>query len=77
MQTIKLRVNEKIYQQLMWFLNRFNQEELQIIEENEGFLSVQDDLKKELEKVESNKAEYISLEQLDHDLETTIRQYEA
>lgn len=77
MQTIKLRVNEESYQHLMWFLNKFNQEELQIIEENEDFVSVQNDLKKELDMVENNKSEYINLEQLDQDLERTIRQYEA
>ena len=77
MQTIKLRVNEEGYQHLMWFLNKFSQEELQIIGENEDFVSVQNDLKKELDRVENNKAEYINLEQLDQDLERTIRQYEA
>ena len=34
MQTIRLRVNDKIYKHLMWFLRRFNKEEIQVIREN-------------------------------------------
>ncbi len=60
----------------MWFLKRFNKEEIQIIEENEDFLSIQDYLRKELELVEKDTAEFISLEELDRDLESSIRKYE-
>jgi hypothetical protein len=77
MQTIRLRVNEKVYKHLIWFLNKFSKDELQIIEENDEFLSIQEDLKKELEKVEKGNAEFVDLQQLDNDLESTIRKYEA
>lgn len=77
MPTIRLRVNEKAYQHLMWFLQKFSPEELQIIEENGDFKSIQGDLQKELEIVENSKAEFIDLQQLDNDLEITIRKYEA
>ncbi len=60
----------------MWFLKRFNKEEIQIIEENEDFLSIQDYLRKELELVEKDTAEFISLEELDRDLESSIRKYD-
>lgn len=76
MQTIRLRVNDQIYKNLMWFLKRFNKEEIQIIEENEDFLSIQDYMKKELKLVEKDTAEFISLEELDSDLENSIRKYE-
>ncbi|MBT3302779.1 MAG: tRNA pseudouridine synthase A [Bacteroidetes bacterium] len=76
MQTIRLRVNDQIYKNLMWFLKRFNKEEIQIIEENEDFLSIQDYLRKELELVEKDTAEFISLEELDRDLESSIRKYD-
>lgn len=77
MQTIRLRVNEKVYKHLMWFLNKFSKDELEIIEENEEFLSVQKDLQSELEKLEGNKMEFIDLQELEDDLESTIRKYEA
>ena len=49
MQTIRLRVNEKIYNNLMWLLSRFKREEIQIIEENEKYLTVKEYLENELE----------------------------
>jgi len=77
MQTIRLRVNEKVYKHLMWFLNKFNKDELQIIEENEEFLSVQKDMRNELNKIEAGKAKFVNVEQLDNELESTIRKHEA
>ena len=77
MQTIRLRVNDKVYKYLMWFLSKFNKEEIQIIEENREFISVKDYLSKELIKVDEGTIEYFDLDELDSDLENTIRKYEA
>lgn len=77
MQTIRLRVSNKIYKQLMWFLERFKKDEIQIIKEDSEFISVQEYLNSELYKVENNKADFISLDQLDQELDNTIRKYEA
>lgn len=77
MQTIRLRVNDKIYKHLMWFLRRFNNEEIEVITENEKFISVREYLQEELNKVEDGNAEYISIDQLDNELENTIRKHEA
>lgn len=76
MQTIRLRVNDKVYKYLMWFLSKFNKEEIQIIEENREFSSVKDYLSKELIKVDEGTIEYFDLDELDSDLENTIRKYE-
>lgn len=77
MQTIRLRVNDKTYKHLMWFLDRFNKEEIQVIREDDTFISIQEYLKKELEKIENGTAEFVSIDQLDNELETTIKKYEA
>jgi hypothetical protein len=77
MQTIRLRVNDKIYKNIMWFLGRFNRDEIQIINESNEFISIQDYLKKELDKVEDGSAEYISIDQLNDLLEDTIKKYET
>lgn len=76
MQTIRLRVNDKVYKHLMWFLNKFSKDELQIIEEDQQFLSAQKELKKDLEILEQGQAEFIDLQQLDDELEATIRRHE-
>jgi len=77
MQTIRLRVNDKIYHHLMWFLGRFSKEEIQVISENDEFISLQEYLKKELSKVENGNVEYISIDQLNNILEDTIKKHEA
>ena len=77
MQTIRLRVNEKTYKYLMWFLGKFSKDEVEIIEEDAGFLTAQSELKNELQKLETGKASFIDLQQLEDDLEKTIRKHEA
>lgn len=77
MQTIRLRVNDKIYDRLMWLLERFNKEEIQVIRENDEFVSVREYLTKELEKIENGTAKFVSIDDLDNELETTIKKHEA
>ena len=76
MQTIRLRVNDKIYNHLMWFLKRFNKEELQVIREDKEFLSIQEYLNQEFEKIENGTAKFLTVDQLNDELEATIRNYE-
>lgn len=76
MQTIRLRVNNDAYKHLMWFLNKFKKEELQIINEDEQYISIQKYLQDELIRIEDGDAEFIDIDELDAELETTIRQYE-
>jgi hypothetical protein len=61
----------------MWFLGRFSKEEIQVISENEEFISLREYLNEELYKVEDGSVEYISVDQLDNLLEDTIRKHEA
>ena len=56
MQTIRLRVNEKVYKNLIRFLSKFSNDEIQVIEENETYLSIQQYLEKELASVEDGSA---------------------
>jgi len=77
MQTIRLRVNDRIYKSLMRLLSKFGRDDLQIIEEDENYLSIQQYLKKELSKVEDGSAEYIDIDELEDTLDATIRKHEA
>jgi len=74
---LRLNVNSKIYDNLMWFLKRFTREELEIIDETELFESAKAYLNSELKRVESGKADFIDLELMDTELENTIRKYEG
>jgi hypothetical protein len=77
MQTIRLRVNDKVYKNLIRLLSKFSKEEIQIIEENDTYLSIQQYLEKELTNVEDGGAEYTSIEELENRLDATIRKNEA
>ena len=61
MQTIHIRVDEKVYENLMWFLNKFTSEELQIIEEDESFIADKKYLQTELEKLEKGESKLIKI----------------
>ena len=77
MQTIRLRVNDKVYKNLIRFLSKFSKEEVEVIKENDTFLSIQQYLEKELASVEEGTAKYQSAEALEKRLDETIRKNEA
>jgi hypothetical protein len=77
MQTFRIRVNDKIVKNMMWFLQRFNSDEIQVISENSEFLSVQKYLETGLHLMETGKSEFISIEDLEKELEETIRCHES
>lgn len=76
MHTIRLRINEKIFQNFIWLLGRFSNEEIQIIQEDDQFRSTQDFLKNELYKLEKGEEKLFDLNDIDRELERTIKNYE-
>ncbi len=76
MQTIRLKVSDKIIGNLMWFLRRFSSDEIEILSENNEFLSVQEYLENELVAMESGQPDYINIDELEKHLEKSIRKYE-
>ncbi len=77
MQTIRLRVNDRVYKNVMRLLSKFGREDIQVIEEDENYLSIQQYLSKELSAVEDGSAEYIDIDELEQTLDATIRKHEA
>lgn len=77
MHILRLRVDNKIYKNLMWFLGRFSKDEIQIEEESDQYISTKQYLEKELKTIEEGKAEYNSIEQLDNYIETIIKSHEG
>ena len=77
MQTIRLRVNDRVYKSLIRLLSKFGKDEIQVIEEDDSYLSIQKYLEKELSTVEDGSAEYIDIDELDNTLDATIRKHES
>jgi len=76
MQTIRLRINDKIYGNLMWLLGKFKKEEIEVITEDEKFLSIQSYLQRELNEIKEGKALYYTMENLENDLEEIIKKHD-
>lgn len=76
MQTIRMMVSDIVFDNLMWFLSRFNADEIQVIKENNEYVSIRNYLQHELNQLEEGKIEYLTLEALEHQLEETINKHE-
>jgi hypothetical protein len=76
MQTIRLKVSDKIFRNLIWFLGRFNNDEIQIVSESNEFLSVQQYLENEFFTMESGELDFVGMDELEHHFEKPIRKYE-
>lgn len=76
MQTIRLRINDRIYKNILWLLGKFDKDELQIIEEDEQFISTKLFLEKELEKLDKGEEKLLDIDEIEEELENTIKQYE-
>ena len=76
MQTIRLQVSDKVYKNLMWLLSKFKRDEIQVVTENDQFLSVQHYLHKEYEEIIEGRAKFITMEELEKDLEQIIVKHE-
>jgi hypothetical protein len=77
MQTIRLRGNDKAYKNLIRLLSKFIKDEVEVIEENDTFLSLQQYLEKELASVEEGTAKYTTIEALENRLDVTFQKNEA
>ena len=76
MPTIRLKVNDHIYQKLMWLLSKFDKSELEIIPESTDYVENKNYLDAELEEIINEKATFISMEEAEARLEERIRKHE-
>jgi hypothetical protein len=76
MQTIRLRVNDKVYEKLVWLLKKFNKTDIEIISEDENFLQDKAYLQRELNEIDNGKAVFYSLEELENELDKVISKHE-
>lgn len=76
MHTIRLKVNDKIYEKLLWFLSKFSKDEIEIVVENSTFSNDQKYLEKELKEIMSGEAKFIDVEEAEERLEKSIKKHE-
>jgi len=76
MHTIHLKIHDKVYDKFLWFLSKFQKEEIEIINEDKSFTSDQRYLQKELDEMENGNAVFYSHEELEERLEKSLKKYE-
>lgn len=76
MQTIRLRINDRIYDKLIWLLSKFNHDELEIITEDAEFVENQKYLNSELHEITQGKATLVDMKEVNDRLETIIAKNE-
>ncbi len=76
MQTVRLRVNDRIYDKFLWLLSKFNKDEIEVIPETNDFAKNQKYLSDELNEILSGKAKYIEMGEADRRLENIIKKRE-
>lgn len=76
MQTIRLRVNDKVYEKLVWLLKKINKTNIEIISEDENYLKDKAYLQRELNEIDNGKAVFYSLEELEDELDKVISKHE-
>ncbi len=67
-QTIKLRINDKVYDRLIGLLSKFNREELEIIPEDAEFIKNQKYLAAELSEIKEGKATFVDIDEAEERL---------
>lgn len=76
MHTLRLKVNDKIYDKLLWLLSKFNKDEIEIIPDASDFTKNQNYLDKELNEILNGTANFIEIEEVEKRLENVIIKYE-
>ena len=76
MHTIKLKIEDKVYEKLIWLLSKFTKDEVEIILEESSFTETKKYLETELDEILRDKADFLTLNETEQRLENLIRKHE-
>jgi hypothetical protein len=76
MHTIRIRVNDKVYDKLMWLLGKFSSDEVEIIAEDKEYSQNQKYLANELNDIVEDNATFIDYDEAEKRLENIIKKNE-
>ena len=77
MHTVRLRVDDRVYDKFIWLLSKFNKDEVEVIPETNDFARNQKYLASELNEILNGKASFIELDEVEQRLENIIRKNET
>lgn len=77
MHTVKLRVNDEVYDKLIRLLGKFRKDEIEIITETSDFAKNQKYPAGELNEILNGEASFVEMEEAEHRLENIIKKNES
>jgi hypothetical protein len=72
MHTLRLRINDHVYDKLIWLLGKFNKDEVEVIDEGNEFIESQKLLSSELNDVKIRKSSSLTLNEVADRLDNII-----
>lgn len=76
MHTIRLKISDKIYDNLIWLLSKFSKDELEVISETAEFNENKKYLENELKDIKDGKANFLTIEETELRLDKAIKKHE-
>jgi tRNA 2-selenouridine synthase SelU len=76
MHSVKLKIDDKIYENLLGLLRKFNKDELEIIIEDTNFREHKTYLEAELKEIKEGNAIFYSVNEVERRLEKIIKKHE-
>jgi hypothetical protein len=76
MHTLKLKINDQVYDKLIGLLSKFNKDEVEIIMDETNYNETKRYLETELEEITSGNAKFLTVNEAEQQLENLIRKHE-
>jgi ethanolamine utilization microcompartment shell protein EutL len=76
MHTIKLKIDDSVYDELIRHLSKFSKSEIEIVMEEPDFTDIKRYLNAELDEINNGKAVFLSLDEAEQRLENRIKKHE-
>ena len=76
MPTLTLKIDDKVYEKLLWLLGKFTKDEVEIIMDESNFNETKKYLDAELDEIKSGKAKFFTVNEAEQRLENLIRKHE-
>jgi hypothetical protein len=76
MHTLKLKVNDRVYEKFIWLLSKFSKDEVEIIPEDTDFKKNQTYLATEFDEILQGKANFIEMNEAEQRLEKVVARHE-
>ncbi len=75
MTTLRIQINDKVLEKVLWLLGHFTKDEVEILEDDLEFLQNKKEIQEELERMNKGEATYINLEELTAQVNELLAKY--